>query len=251
MKDKLKNKQLVIGTMVSEIQTPNLVRMLNVAGFDYLIIDNEHGYFSYDAIANMSAIATGINLPLIVRITTASRENITKLLDLGVDGLLLTMTHTKELIEDCIDYAKYPPLGNRGISTQRAHTGYDPGELKQCLIDGNKKTMVFAQIESKQGVANLEEIISVEGLDGVFIGPNDLSLDLGEIGNFEHEDVVEALDYIVETCVNHDIPVGIISSKEEFLKKYMNKGVTMVSCNSEIGMLVNAAKTVVKSFKEE
>lgn len=251
MKQKFKNKELVIGTMISEIQTPNIIRMLNVAGFDYLIIDNEHGYFSYDSIANMSAIANGINLPLIVRITAPSRENITKLLDMGVDGLLLTMTHNRELLEECVQYAKYPPIGNRGISTQRAHTGYDPGELKQCLIEGNNKTMVFAQIESKEGVENLEDILSVIGLDGIFIGPNDLSLDYGDLGNFDNVKVTESLDYIVDTCVNKNVPVGIISSKQDFLKKYINQGISMISCNSEIGMLVNAAKSVVKTFKEE
>lgn len=251
MKEKLLAKQLVIGTMLSEIQTPNIVRMLNVAGFDYLIIDNEHGYFSYDTIATMSAIASGINLPLIVRIASNDRGSITKLLDIGIDGLLLTMTDTKEQLQQCVEYSKYPPIGKRGISTQRAHTNYNPGSLDQCLIDGNKKTMIFAQIETKLGLANLNEIINVKGLDGIFIGPNDLSLELGDIGNFENPEFVKACDHIVEQCVKISLPVGIISSKPAFLKDYMNKGITMISCNSEIGMLINAAKAVVKDFKED
>lgn len=251
MKNKLNNKQLIVGTMLSEIQTPNIIRMLNVANFDYIIIDNEHGYFSYDAIANMTAIANSIKLPLIVRITSPEKDIITKLLDIGVDGLLLTMTNTREDIETLINYAKYPPLGKRGISTQRAHTNYNPKSLDVCLREGNEKTMIFAQIESIEGVQNLNEIISVQSLDGIFIGPNDLSLDLNDIGNFENPEFINHCNYIVKTCIDEKIPVGIISSKPDFLKKYISKGITMVSCNSEIGMLINAAKAVVKTFKEE
>lgn len=251
MKNKIELKELIVGTMISEIQTPNIVRMMSAAGFDYLIIDNEHGYFSNDTIANMAAIANGINMPIIVRISDVSRAQITKLLDIGVDGLLVPMIESKEQLEKCINYAKYPPIGNRGVSTQRAHTNYNPKEIKETLKNSNNKTMIFAQIESRKGIKNLKDILEVPFVDGIFIGPNDLSLDLGDIGNFESKDFEESCEYIINECSKKNIPIGLISSKHDLLNRYIDKGVKLISCNSEIGMLIDGGKNIIKKYKEE
>lgn len=251
LKERMAKHEYVLGTMVSEITTPNIARMLAAGGFEFIIVDCEHGYFDYSQTAAIIGIANGIHLPVIIRIPEIRREIVTKYMDMGADGLLVPMTGTKEDIEQVVYYAKYAPLGMRGISTQRAHTEYNPPKLTDYMVQANRRTIIFAQIETREGVRNIDSIVSTEGVDAVLVGPNDMACDCGTPGSFDTPEMKANLSAVIKAANRAGKPSGIISGNIPFLKSCRTQGMTIFSCNSEAGLILSGAKRVVQDMAEE
>lgn len=247
MKQKIHAGEKVLGMFLSEIGAPNLVRVMQASGVDFVIVDCEHGYFDFSQVAAIAAVGSGIGFPVIVRVPHITRECVQKYLDAGVDGLLVPMLETKEQAEMLVRLGKYAPEGVRGISTMRPHSNYNPGDLVAYTEKANKRTMFFAQIESRVGVQNAEAIAAVSGLDGIFIGPNDLACDMGQTGQFNTPEMDAAIGHVVEAAKAHQIPCGIIASSAAFLRKWEERGMNMFSCDSELGLLKKGIQTMVKS----
>lgn len=244
--DKLRGEKVLPGTMISEIATPNIARILRACGFEFIIIDCEHGYFDLSQVAAIVGISNGIGLSVIIRLPDSRRELITKFMDMGADGLLLPMTSSAADIRPVVRYAKYAPLGERGISTQRAHTNYSPPPLASYMASANRNTVIFAQIETRQGVRNASEILGTDGVDGVFVGPNDLAGDCGVPGEIDAPIVGQCIASVVKSAKQTGKYSGIITGDIELIKTWRAQGMSVFSCNSEIGMLMNAAKKVAQ-----
>jgi 2-dehydro-3-deoxyglucarate aldolase/4-hydroxy-2-oxoheptanedioate aldolase len=248
LKERLNSNQFILGTMISEISSPNLPRMLKAGGFEFAILDCEHGSFDYSDASGIIGIANCINMPIVVRIPEIRREVITKYMDMGANGLMSPMTGCRKDIEALVQYAKYYPLGKRGISTQRAHTSYNPPKLSSYMEMANNETIVIAQLETKEGINNASDILSVEGVDCALVGPNDLACDLGAPGNFDTEEMKVCLNTVVAASKEQNKPCGIISGNIPFLKSCRDMGMTVFSCNSEIGIIISGSKKITKEF---
>ncbi len=234
------------GVMHSEIPFANFPIIAKNCGLDFVILDNEHGAFDFSAIKEIVTTANLYDVNLIIRIGNSNREYVTKLADLGAHGFLLPMTNTAKDIANVVEFAKYAPLGKRGISTTRAHTLYNPPPLKEYMRSANEKMKIYAQIETKTGMDNLEEILAVNGVDGVFIGPNDLSIDLDCVG--DNEILCKAISFIGKTCVRNNKPFGIITGSNKLINCAKENGATMFSIGSELNMLINGCKAVKETF---
>ncbi len=234
-----------VGMFLSEIAHPNLIRLMQAAGAEFVVVDCEHGYFDYSQVAAIAAVASGIDFPMIVRMPGLSRECVQKYLDAGVDGVWVPMLETAEQARELVRLGKYAPLGQRGISTMRPHSNYAPGKLTEYTKKANDRTMLFAQIETRKGAENAEEIAAVKGLDGIFIGPNDLACDLGCTGDFNTPVMEETIAHILSAAKAHGMPCGIVASNPEFLKKWAARGMTMFSCDSELGLLKKGIQSML------
>jgi|GEM_PF-320186 len=228
-------KKIRMGTMLSEVPFTNMPLVMQNAGLDFLIVDNEHGAFDYGTLAKLFTVSRLANFQTVVRLPDNSRAWITKCVDAGADGFLLPMTNTAEEIAKVVEYAKYAPVGKRGISTMRAHTLYNPPALAEYMPAANERVRVYAQIETAKGVANIAEILAEKGVDGVFIGPNDLACDLGCIGN--HAPIFDAIERVSAAAKAAGKPWGIITASAPLLAKAKACSVDMVSCGSELNML--------------
>ena len=231
-----------VGTMLSEICFSNFPIIAKNTGLDFVIVDNEHGYFDYSDIAQLAVKASLVGLDLIVRIGDSSRGHITKLADMGVNGFLLPMTNTPEDIQKVIRYAKYPPIGERGVSTTRAHTHYDPPPLLDYMAAANKKMKIYAQIETLSGVEHVAQILSVPDVCGIFIGPNDLSVDMHCIGN--QSELIRMIERIAAGARAAGKPFGIITGDPTLIHASLEKSVSMISVGSELNMLINGCKKI-------
>lgn len=237
MKEKIHSGETVLGMFLSEIAAPNLVRVMQTSGMDFVIVDCEHGYFDYAQVAAIAAVANGIGFPIIVRIPHIAREQIQKYLDAGVDGLLVPMVESQEQARQLVHLAKYAPEGARGISTMRPHSNYAPGDLAAYTQAANRRVLLFVQIETRAGVEQAEAIASVPGLDGLLVGPNDLACDLGQLGQFETPEMAQAMSQVVAAARAHRLPSGVIASDPAFLQTWAGRGMTLFSCDSELGLL--------------
>lgn len=158
LKQKLNARKTVLGTMLSEVANPNMARIMKAAGFELIIVDCEHGYFDFSQLAAIASLGNGFGLPVLVRIPEIRREWITKALDMSCDGLLVPMVNTAQQALEVIRYAKYQPLGERGISTTRAHTNYNPPPLGEYMRQANERTCILVQLETAEAIANVREI---------------------------------------------------------------------------------------------
>ncbi|MBE6695221.1 MAG: hypothetical protein E7587_02095 [Ruminococcaceae bacterium] len=230
------------GTMLSEIEFVNFPFILKKAELDFFIIDNEHGSFENKTVMALAMNARSVDIQAIVRLPNNDRAMITKLADGGVSAFLLPMTNRKEDIEKVVEYAKYSPAGKRGISTTRAHTGYGVTDINEYMKLANQRMKLYAQIETRAGVENVEKILDVPELEGIFIGPNDLSCDYSCMGDTEK--IKELISVISSASVKKNKPCGIITTDKELIKHALLCGCSMVSYGSEINMLKKGATEI-------
>lgn len=244
----LDKKASTLGVMLSEFANPNITRIFQEAGFQFVIIDDEHGYFDFTQLAALIGVASGRDFPMIVRIPGVSREYITKVLDMGANGILVPMVNTPEQAMEIVSYSKYTPLGKRGISTTRAHTNYNPPPLKAYLPMANRNTATIIQLETAQAVNNAEKIIQTPGIDAVMIGPNDLAADLGVPGEVSSPVVLEAVEHVAAICRACSKPAGVITGNAQLISFSRQHGFTLFSVGSELDLLLKGSKSRVADF---
>lgn len=242
-----KKSEIKSGVMLSEMSFPNYPVIFKNCGLDFFIIDNEHGAFDYSAVSALLMNSRLSDFNSIVRLSGNSRDSIIKFADAGADGFLLPMTNCAEDIKKVVEYAKYMPVGKRGISTTRAHTLYNPPELKEYMRSANEKMKVYAQIETRAGVENINEILSVEGVDGVFVGPNDLAADLGCIGDIKS--VLECIDTVSKAVEKTGKVWGIITQNRDLIDFSKEKNVNMISYGSELNMIKDGCVKILEKVK--
>ena len=234
--------QTKIGTMLSEIPFSNIPIIFKNCGLDFLIVDTEHGAFDYTPLSSLITTARLVGLTAIVRLSDGERRDITRLADMGADGFILPMTNSAEDIQKVVEYAKYAPIGNRGISTNRAHTFYNPPPMSTYMRAANERIKVFAQIETKSGVENIDGILSTEGVDGVFVGPNDLSISLGCVGC--DEPIKQAISTVADSAKRHGKPWGIITTSSTLIAHSLSCDTSFISYGSEINMIKDSCNSI-------
>jgi 2-keto-3-deoxy-L-rhamnonate aldolase RhmA len=235
-------KRMKKGTMLSEITFPNFPLIAKNCGLDFLLIDGEHGAFDYSAMSALIMNANLIGLDTIIRIGGNQRETIIKYADMGAKGFLLPMTNCREDIAEVVKYAKYPPVGKRGVSTTRAHTCYNPPKLTEYMKTANSRMKIFAQIETREGIENLSEILQTEGITGVLIGPNDLSVDLECIDN--KDTILECIESISSAAKSENRQWGIITKDAAYIAKAKECDADLISYGSELNMLIDGCKKI-------
>ena len=251
IKDKLRNGENVLGTMITVFQNPDIMKILKVCGYDFVIIDCEHGSFEYGEVARMVALARAIGLPVVVRIAEVHRELVLKYMEMGADGLLLPSTETKEQAELLVKYSKYAPVGDRGVSLTRPHTDYRKVNGREYMDETNKSTILMCQIESQKGVDHIEEIIGTEGIDIAFVGPNDLSQDMGILGDYSHPRMTEAYEKILRAAKAAGKAAGIHFGKKEPLVSCVKAGYQMNMCGNDVSFLSAGAVSSLEYLKAQ
>ena len=252
MKERLISGEQVLGTMVTVFDNPDIVKMLKVVGFDFFIVDCEHGSFDYSKVAALLGMARAVDLPGLVRIPEVKREVVLKYMDAGAMGLLLPSCNTVEQARKLVEYAKYAPLGDRGVSLNRGHTEYKTiPSATEYMKKANEETILMIQVESPTSVSNIEDILAVDGVDVAFVGPNDLSQSMGIMGQTTHPDFIAALEKVIRAAKDRNKFAGIHLMVVEPLKGWMEKGMTFNLWANDVVMMMNCAKEGLKQLKQE
>jgi len=205
LKEKLKKNELTIGSWVT-IGHQSIVEIMAMSVFDLLTIDMEHTVIDYELVQHLIAHVQSFNIEALVRISKNEEVIIKKVMDAGADGVIVPMINSAEDAKKAVSYVKYPPQGKRGVGLARAQKyGFGFEEYKNWL---NTSVVIIAQIEHYKGVENIEKIINTPGIDGVFIGPYDLSGSMGIPGEYEKEDVRKAIRKVEDTCKKFNKPLG-------------------------------------------
>jgi 4-hydroxy-2-oxoheptanedioate aldolase len=222
------------------IPAPGVAAILGWSGFDYVVIDAEHAPFTLDSMrACVDALASS-PAGCVIRIAANDPSLIKQALDLGVDGVQVPSVGDAAAAAAAVRASRYSPEGMRGVGMGHA-TRYG-SNLVDYLGQANARVAVLVMIEDRAGVENAEQIARVEGLDGVVIGPFDLSADLGLLGQIDHPRVQEACDHIIEACVGAGTKVGAIGDVTALARR----GVTLFTCFADGSALGASARKAVE-----
>jgi 4-hydroxy-2-oxoheptanedioate aldolase len=248
VKGKIKNGEQVLGAFVG-IYSPAVVEMLAFAGFEFIVIDDEHGTFSHSELENMIRTADSVNLIPIVRVSYDS-SSIQKALDRGAKGIHVPMVNKKEDALSVVKRAKYPPIGERGAaySIRAARFGKDTG--KEYIDAANRDIFIAVHIETREAAQNFEEIMGVDGIDLAFLGPTDLSVSMGyPTEGASHPEVQQTLSQLYERGRKLGVPIGTIAGNAEAALKAFNQGADYVGVVATAVMTTEFTK-VAHSVKE-
>ena len=196
LKEKFANQSTVVGcfVMVSGAQT---VEMCGLAGCDFVFIDTEHTPVGWEQISAMVVSALYTGMTPIIRTTSGNRELVTRAFDSGARGIMVPQINNREEAATAVRGCYYPPLGNRGVAGTRNFGFGLTMSLDEYIPAANKNAICIIQIESREAVKNVESIAEVPGIDCLFVGLTDLSVDLGVPGQMTHPDVEDALDKVI------------------------------------------------------
>jgi len=234
-------KQTQIGCW-SALANPISAEVLGLAGFDWIVLDGEHAPNDVTTfIPQLMALKgshSATNEPIIIK----------RLLDIGFYNFLIPFVETAEEAEQAVASTRYPPEGIRGVSV--SHRANMFGTVPDYLTESNKNITILVQIESQQGVDNVDAIAATNGVDGIFVGPSDLAAALGHLGNANHPDVQRAIQYIFERAKAHGKPAGILAPVEADARRYLEWGATFVAVGSDLGVFRSATQKLCDAFKK-
>ena len=249
VKAALREGRAVSGPIVNEARGVGTVKMMALAGHDFLFLDMEHAMFDWETMLTLVQTALLSDICPLVRVTDLSYPLVARALDSGAQGVIIPRVDTAEQVEQAVSFAKYPPLGRRGAGGD-ARYGYDRRPVRAAVDEANAEGMVVVQVESREGVVNIDAIAGVPGLDVVCVGPQDLSISLGVHGDFEHPTFVEALRQVVVACSSRGVAVGMVEREAAALRRWHDMGMRFLACNNDGNMLHQAATRDVATLRE-
>lgn len=231
------------------LASPYSAELLAGAGFDWLLIDGEHGPNSIPTI--LQQVQTiGSRCNVVVRPPVGEVWMLKQLLDLGVQTILVPMIETAAHAAEMVKAMHYPPKGIRGVGAAVARAS-DFGRVADYLTTANDQTCLLLQVESRAGLAALPEILQLQGVDGVFIGPADLAADMGFPGNAGAPEVQAAIDQAIADIVASGKSAGILTFDPKAAARYREMGVTFLGVGGDVGLLAKAAAALAAAVKAE
>ena len=221
--------------------------LVSHGGYDWLLLDTEHSPNEVpDLLGQLQAVATG-TASAIVRPAWNDTVLIKRVLDIGAQSVLLPYVQNAEEARRAVAATRYPPKGVRGVTASGRAARY--GRVVDYLKRADEELCVLVQAETRVALDNIEAIATVEGVDGVFIGPSDLAASLGHIGQPGHPVVQAALKEAVDRLKKAGKPAGILTANEDEAKRYIEWGYLFVAVGSDIGLLAKNADALAKKFK--
>ncbi|MBS1876765.1 MAG: aldolase [Acidobacteria bacterium] len=239
-----------IGTGYGQIRTPEAVRILAAAGFDWIFIDTEHGVFHQETIQDLCRAATDNNMVPIVRVASLEYDLVARALDCGGQGVIFPRVESVELLQEAVSWTKFPPVGVRGFGLTPSYVNYEKATIPQILEHVNRETLVILQIETQKAVDMRDELLSVPGVDAVMVGPVDLSISLGVTGDFQHPKMVAAMEAIRDSCNAHGVAPGTQTRSLPLAQFWRERGMRFLGCNSETGMLYEKAAEIAGALSK-
>lgn len=243
VKQKLKNGEVVIGAF-NPIPSPDVVEILALAGFDFVLMDAEHGRISPGDAYPMILAAEARDIPIFVRVGENDRQVILKYLDLGVSGVMIPQTNTPELVAEAVSAMRYAPQGVRGLAGGRTFD-FGVGRPMPELIGAiNDRVLSIAQFEHIDALPHVNEILATPGLDVLFVGPSDLGQSMGYGGQYGVAEVEAVIEQVINAARGTGVSLAIVAPDIATVNKRIAQGFQMIVPNAP-GLLMKASRDML------
>lgn len=248
LKQALKERKLTVGSWI-QTGSPVAAEILAATGYDWLAVDCEHSEIGLEMMASVFRAISAFDVAALVRVRENDTLAIRQALDMGANGVIVPLVNNAEQARKAVAAAKYPPEGVRGFGYCRMNEW--GRRFDDYAANANQNIAVIVMIESKEAVDNIDEILSVPGVDGVFIGPYDMSSTYGLTGQTEHPVILEACRRVGEACAAHKVSAGwhiVLPTKEKY-QTARNFGFTFLALGADIVFLRNGSDAAYQSLQ--
>jgi 2-keto-3-deoxy-L-rhamnonate aldolase RhmA len=248
LKNKLRSGDVCLGSWIT-LGHSGIAEIMCNAGFDWLVVDLEHTTISIDQAGELIRTIDLAGCAPLVRLTSNNSDQIKRVMDAGAHGIVVPMVNSVEDVKNAIASTRYAPDGKRGVGLARAQ-GYGP-KFSEYLRWQKDSAVVIPQIEHKNALDCLEDILSVSGVDGFIIGPYDLSCSMGMPGEFEHPEFKEAMNYILKIGIEMGIPAGLHIVEPDLvrLREVIAEGYRFIAYSVDVRMLDMAARAGIHALE--
>lgn len=229
------------------LSSPITVEILAGAGFDWLVLDTEHAPNELPMVLSQLQAAKGGTAHPVVRVPWNDHVAIKRFLDIGAQTILIPYVQTAEEARQAVAATRYPPAGVRGFAGGARASDY--GRITDYATACQEQICVLVQVETRQAVANIEAIAAVPGIDGLFIGPGDLSADCGHLGQLEHPEMLALIEEAIKRIRAAGKPPGILTGNEALARRYLEIGCVFTAVGSDTGLLARNAEALAGRFK--
>jgi 4-hydroxy-2-oxoheptanedioate aldolase len=233
----------------SSLSSHYSVEVLAGSGFDFLLLDTEHSPNELPMVHNQLQAMVGGTAEPVVRPAWNDAVLFKRLLDLGVQNLLVPFVQTADEARRAVAATRYPPEGIRGVSVAMRANRF--GRVKDYAKRAHEEMCVLVQLETRTALENLESIAAVDGLDGLFIGPSDLAADFGHLGNSGHPTVRAAIDDAVARIRKAGKVAGILALVEADARHWLELGCLFVAVGSDLGLLARQSEALAAKFQQQ
>ena len=237
----LQQGQAVVGTFVREFASPEVGRILDEAGYDFFVLDNEHNAFTTREIVDIARVSKYLSISCLVRVPDGENSTIAKTLDLGADGIVVPRIRTPADALIVTQAALYPPDGLRGVGFRAVNVGYSGVDNATAMSHSNKNTLVVLQIETREALDNVDEIAALPGVDVTLIGPTDLGVALRDEKTTKEKKIAAAATRVIGACKEGNASPGIVG-KPASARDWKERGMLFLICSNEVSMLLQAAR---------
>jgi 4-hydroxy-2-oxoheptanedioate aldolase len=217
------------------------------AGFDWFLIDTEHTPADIETVLHSVQAVAAYPTEPVVRVPWNDMVTIKRVLDIGVQSILIPQITTVEEAKNAVAFARFPRAGMRGVAGTTRATRF--GRIKDYFRNADAEICVLLQLESEDALKNLEAIAAIDGVDGIFIGPADLHASIGYLGEVAHEQVMPMIDDAIRRIAKAGKAPGILTASEENARRWLKLGATFVAVGSDVGILARGADALVAKFK--
>ena len=242
-------RRIKFGTFLVEFASPGIGQIMKAAGCRYVLLDMEHSGFGFDTLKQLLRYMQAADMPTIVRVPSRHYHHIARALDMGAEGIMAPMIGSAEEAARIVAHAKYPPRGHRGVALGVAHDRYEQGSPVARLRAANRRTTLFAQVETRAGFENVDDIAAVDGIDCIWIGHFDLSTSLGIPGDFDHPDFAAAIERAARACARHRKAYGrLVPDVETGIAAY-HAGFDFIGYSGDVWLLQNSLRRGIDEVK--
>jgi 2-keto-3-deoxy-L-rhamnonate aldolase RhmA len=242
LKQRLKSGETVNGCWLN-LGSPLTAEIVGLAGFDWVLIDLEHGAGGEtDVAAQLQALQHTPTTP-IVRVESAASQRIHRVLDMGAQGIMCPKVNDAAEAQAVVSGMHYPPHGNRGVAKMVRATAFGR-DFADYYRDARENILGVIQIETIAALKNLDEIAALDGVDVLFIGPADLSMELGIFGQFDHPDFISAMDATIKAAENAGKATGILFFNPDDYQRYHDLGIRMIACGADATFVADGARNM-------
>jgi len=245
-RNKLTRGELLIGTIIT-LPSPEITEIYCHSGFDWLFVDLEHSALSIKDAQVILQSATP-QVSCVIRVPSLNEIWIKKALDIGPSGVIIPNVQTAEEAKLVVQLCKYPPEGVRSVGTSRA-SGYGKN-FQEYVATANEETAVIIQIEHRDAVSNIEDIIKVSGIDCLFVGPYDLSASMGKIGLTTDPEVQNSIMKVKKCAEQEKIPLGIFGATADAVLPWIQSGFKLITVGADTLLIGQAAKNIIDRLKK-
>jgi len=252
LKAAIEKNKYALGTFLG-VANPSVVEIMGYTGLDFVVIDTEHGPYDTMPMSDLIQAAESRGLSPLVRIADLTHKEMQRALDNGAEGIIIPCLKDVYDFRKVVDLGKFAPLGNRGfIKGRGSGFGNEPwasGAQTEYMQNSNDKVLLLPQCETKEALENIEEIVRIEGIDGIFIGPFDLSICMGIPGQFDAPEFKDAVDRILLACKQAGKLCMTFTGTPAESRMYIEKGFDAVAYSIDTIVIGQAYKSIVEEIR--